>query len=301
MTANALLLCERELRRLNRSPRTIREVVACARRFLDGRDPAQIEHEDVRRFLAETQARGLTRSTQASYLLRLRTFFQALVRRGLLEADPTEGLQAPAPKGRAALVLSIDQVQRLLVASGDDPRGLRDRVGIELLYGLGLRSAELRAAKVTDLDLADGAMLVRRAKRGKTDVLPIPPAALPVVLRYLREARPVLASTQHAGYLLLRNDGKPHGLASDVNKLVDRVARRARLERAHPHALRRAIATHLTEAGASICVVQWLLGHEEIRTTARYIGVSRGDLRRAVEVLDWPPCSGGPDRTEHRE
>lgn len=285
MTEDALVLCERELQRLNRSPRTIREVVACARRFLEGRDPAEIEREDVQRFLAATQERGLTRSTQASYLGSLRTFFQALVRRGLLEADPTEGLQGPTPKARPALVLSLDQVQRLLLASGDDPRGLRDRVGIELLYGLGLRSAELRAAKIHDLDLAEGAMLVRRAKRGKPDVLPIPPAALPVVLRYLREARPALVSPEHAGYLLLRNDGKPHGLASDVNKLVDRVTRRAGLERAHPHALRRAIATHLVEAGASISVVQWLLGHEEIRTTARYMGVRRGDLRQAVSRL----------------
>ena len=140
---------------------------------------------------------------------------------------------------------------------------------------------------MTDVDLAAGAMLVRRAKRGRPEVLPLPPAAVPVVLRYLREARPQLAAPGHKGALLLRNDGRPHRLASDVNKLVDRVARRAGLEQVHPHALRRAVATHLVEAGASISVVQWLLGHEEIRTTARYVGVRRGDLRKAVACLDW--------------
>ncbi|MCA9647035.1 MAG: tyrosine-type recombinase/integrase, partial [Myxococcales bacterium] len=141
---------------------------------------------------------------------------------------------------------------------------------------------------VCDLDLAAGCLLVRRAKRGEPRQLPLPPAALPPLARYLRLGRPrlvrgdVLPAAEQR--LLLTERGTPL-VANEVLRVVKQVAARAGL-RAHPHALRRALATHLVQAGVSIAHVRELLGHVRLDTTQRYVLVEREDLRRAVDVLD---------------
>ncbi len=276
---------------------------------------ASVDVDDVRAFLAARREHGVSATTQAGELSRLRTFFAALVRLGLASRDPTEGmwvrrstpvrlvvsekdvgrlleaaLSVPL-RERVSLVKVLHRERRPLAADEVEPVFLatakRDRAALELLYGLALRSAELRAARVTDLDLVDGTLLVRRAKRGEPERLPLPPALIPPLRAWL-EARPLLARGEDEGRLLVRNDGRPYAHASGVNKLVNRVAARARVS-VHPHALRRGVATHLVRAGTSIAAVQRLLGHQKLDTTAIYVGVSREELAKAVATLDRTP------------
>jgi len=294
-----------------------KDVLIVARAFLSAtaKDVAKIDVTDVRGYLAARGRTAITKTTLAGELGRLRRFFWSLAAAGLVTDDPTETLVVGRSKP-AHLVVSEDAVSRLLAASLDVPdrervhlkkvlqreRGplaahelepvfaattKRDRAALELLYGLGVRSAEVRAARTADLDLADGTLLVRRAKRGDPERLPSPPAAL-LHLRAWLEVRPLLARGLDDGRLLVRNDGKPYGHATGINKLVARVARRADVT-VHPHALRRAVATHLVRAGTSVRVVQILLGHKNLDTTAIYVGVGREDLRKAVATLDRTP------------
>jgi len=296
----ALELLRAELRRLGRSAKTIQALTGTARRFvtwLGGRALAQVTRSDLERYLAGRRAGGLAALSQAAEASRLRAFFRVLVDRGALVADPSADLAPIRARARAKRAMKTSDVEALLRAASA-PRGrnlgvsgqvrdLRDRALLELLYAAGLRACEAVAAQVTDLDLAGAAFLVRAAKHGPPRHVPLPSATLPHLRRYLREARPLLTAAptaRHEGRLLLTREGRPlrHLV---VYEAVVGAARRAGLD-ASPHALRRALATHLVRAGASLPAVQRLLGHARLTTTAIYVSLESEDLRGAVEVLD---------------
>jgi len=287
----ALAVVERGLLRRGFLATSVEQVLAIGKRFSADSSIMGATTHDVRRFLAAGSARWAA-NTHSAYLYRLRLLFGVLVAEGKLTADPTEPLRLAKAIPRSHLLLVDDHVRRLLAAAslaGEGPlpeaKALRDRATLELLYGLGLRSAEVRAALVVDLDLRQGTLFVRRAKGGQPEHLPLPPASLVHVAAWLKQGRPLLVRGDDHGTLLVRNDGKPlHRTA--VGKIVDRVRRKAGVERAHPHAFRRATATSLARAGTPLPVVQWLLGHQRLTTTAVYVVVEREDLRQVVGLLD---------------
>lgn len=171
----------RRLRRLNVSPSTHRAYVDTARRFVRevGKPLSRVTRADVRRYLAG-RADGLSDASRAAELCRVRSFLAALVAEDLLTASPAEGLVSKRAVPRAPTLLSEQAVGRLLRAASVEGRlgkvlAFRDRATLELAYGLGLRASELCAALLLDLDLTDGALVVRRAKRGRPLTLPIPP------------------------------------------------------------------------------------------------------------------------------
>ena len=227
-------------------------------------------------------------------LMRLRCFFSVLVAREILSMDPTSGLFVEVPESEPQLFLTEKEVGTLLARSLELPKrhvqpwsraiALRNRATLELLYGVGLRAAEATSMRVTDLDLLGGAVLVRRVKRGKCGALPLPKAALAHLERYLREGRPALVNGKDEGRLLVSRSGRPLGTET-IRALVAGVARRAGIQ-AHPHAFRRAVATHLVRAQVPVRAVQELLGHRSLSTTAQYVSVDREDLRRTVAILE---------------
>lgn len=294
--ALALAVYERALTRRGLSPATIRTRHYLLLRFLDfvrGRHLGWLTRADLARYLAQ-RAASVGASSVAQETSVLRHFLATLVDEGLIRRSAAGDLPVPRARKRVPVLLSPNDIEALLAAASQGARdrawaGLRDRAALELLYGVGLRAAELRAAQVVDLDLEEGTLLVRRAKRGREKVLPVPPAARPHLRAYLADARPRLThfgGGRDQGRLILGSTGRPlseHG----VHRLVERVARRAGV-RAHPHAIRRAVASHLVRAGASVLAVQSLLGHQRLDTTAIYVACDRDDLRAAVDLLDRP-------------
>jgi site-specific recombinase XerD len=282
----------------NLAPSTVERNLETIRRFLASlgrRRVASARKEDVRRFLAARSRRtklldqelGIVRSL-------LRVLFPDA------EALPTDGFKVKRAPPGPRLFLSRDAVKEILrVALQPELRGrglkklrlplaLRDRALVELLYGLGLRASEASATRLTDLDLDAGTLLVRRAKRGTSRVMPLPKPAVPHVARYVREGRPALLKEgiDDEGALLLSF----RGFALSTSGLSGLVARLGRLAgvRAHPHAFRRGVATDLFHGGAMAVGVQDFLGHESLQTTAIYVAVDREHLRKAVEFLERP-------------
>lgn len=284
----------KHLRRRNLAPATCAIYVATARRFMIfvDRPVERVRRTDVKGYLA-WRSSVLAPPVQAAELRRVRGFLAALVDEGMIAHSPAEGLTSKRGSYGVQRLLSERTISRLLkAASIETPRGgpavaLRDRALVELAFGLGLRVSELRAALLVDLNLAQGTLLVRRAKRGAPQVLPLPPSSIPHLRAYVREGRPALVQRgrgRDRGHLLLNQVGTPLRGAR-VHEVVVRVAARARV-RAHPHALRRAVATGLVRRGASVLAVQELLGHVRLDTTAIYVEVEREDLRRAVAILE---------------
>ncbi len=247
----------------------------------------------VRAFSAELGRRGYAPATLARKLSTLRGFTRHLTESGVLAADPARSLPGPRRRRRLPRVLSLSDVDTLLAATeGTDPLALRDRLVLELLYGCGLRSMELVALRLADVQAAQ-AQLIVHGKGGKMRIVPLGDEAAAALRRYLERGRGELERQRGAGPaaveplreapLLLSKSGRSL-LTSDVRRLVVKYSRLAGMDPASPHMLRHAYATHMLERGADLRAIQELLGHASVSTTQVYTHVSGAHLRRTYDL-----------------
>jgi integrase/recombinase XerC len=250
--------------------------------FLDGElgatpSPAQVDHLLVRAFLAELHRRGLKKVSAARKLAGLRTFFRFLCREGVLERNPARLIVSPRLERRHPVHLEEDEVEELLRVPGDDLAAVRTAALLELLYGTGVRVAELVGLDLAALDLEQQTARVL-GKGSKERVVPFGKPARLALQRYL-DLRESLHPRSPAVFLNRRG-----GRLSDrsVRTLLGRqLLRLAQARRASPHTLRHSFATHLLRRGADLRAIQELLGHASLSTTQRYTHV---DTRQLLSV-----------------
>ena len=186
----------------------------------------------------------------------------------------------PLPRTRRAVprVLDVEQVLALLGQPDGTPRGLRDRLALELLYGAGLRVSELVGLRPGDVD-RDLAVVRCVGKGDRERIVPTGREAVAALDRYLARGRPFLGRTQARDALVLNARGR-RLTRQGVFDLVRRHAAAAGLPAwVTPHSLRHAFATHLVEGGADLRTVQELLGHHRIATTEIYTHLAGTHLR----------------------
>jgi integrase/recombinase XerC len=241
------------------------------------------DHTSLRRWLAHLRTRGFADASLARKAASARTFFAWAQRRSLVPTNPAARLSRPAVAARLPNVLKPGEAGALAgapAAAGSDPVALRDRAVLELLYGSGIRVAELCSLGVHDVDL-DGLRVRVMGKGSKERVVPLGEPAGDAIRAYLAEARAAMAPPVDAeptdGLFFNR---RHHRLTPrDARSIVERYVRGTlRGRRVSPHTLRHSFATHLLEGGADIRTVQDLLGHASLATTQRYTHVSRRRL-----------------------
>ncbi len=224
-------------------------------------------------------------TSQSSLLTTVRSFTRFLKRAGYALIDAGLAIQMPRlPKRLPRDIISEEEMTRLLsMPDTRTIRGYRDRTILEMLYGTGMRSAELFALDVEDVDVSSGRVHIRQGKGGKDRVVPMGEVAAEYAGGYLARIRPRLgASSKARGFLLtskgMRMDRRP------VTAMVRRYAKKAGIERRIGlHTFRHTCATHMLRRGANIRHVQEQLGHESIATTERYTRVEIGDLAEVHE------------------
>ena len=242
--------------------------------------PTALRDHHLRSFLIES-AGELAPASRARLLSTLRSFFRFLVAENLTDIDPTSTLVAPRRGWKLPAVLTLNQVERLLLTvDGARPVDLRDRAILEVLYGCGCRVSELCGLDVTDLDPAE-AMLLLRGKGRKQRLVPVGEPALEAVGLFLRAGRPDLLGKSPNAALFLNQRGGRLSRVSVWNLIKKTGAAAGLPDRLSPHTLRHTYATHLLEGGADLRVVQELLGHADIGTTEIYTHVDRAWLTEA--------------------
>jgi integrase/recombinase XerC len=247
--------------------------------------PERVDRTLLRRYVAHLATRGYARRSIARKVSTLRRYFGWLARTGVVALDPSSGLSAPRGEGRLPRVLHQDEVNGLLDDPSavvlDDPPSIRarDDAVLEVLYGSGLRVAELCGLDLADLDLQRGRATVW-GKGSKQRVVPLSGPSITALEHWLAAERAQLlepASPRTAVFLNRRG----HRLTPrDVRRIIDRRA----VNPTHPHALRHTFATHLLDGGADLRAVQELLGHADLATTQRYTHVSRERLRAVYDA-----------------
>ncbi len=263
-----------------RAPRTVeayRHDLAALAGWLK-RPPGTASTEDLERYVAQLRADGLAGSTIARRTAAARSFFRHLVLLGTRQDNPAAELTLPRRTRRLPRTLSPGEAERLVeAAAGTQPRDLRDRALVELLYGAGLRVSEAVGLDKSGVDL--DLRLVRCIGKGdKERIVPVGRQAIDALQRYLSRGRPHL-DRRHRAELFLNAQGGPLTRAGAF-LILRRLAAKAGLEpgRVHPHLLRHSFATHLLEGGADLRSVQEMLGHADLSTTELYTHVT--DRRR---------------------
>ena len=178
-------------------------------------------------------------------------------------------------------VLSGSEVERLLSASTD----IKQRAMFTLLYGAGLRIAELFALTTADIDSQRMVIHVRNTKNRYDRIVPLSPRMLQALREYWKARRP-----QSPAKLLFPGRSKAKQMTrAAVSKAIRKCARSAGIDkRVHPHLLRHAFATHLLELGTDLRTVQILLGHRSLSSTVRYTHLTEARrlvLRSPLEAL----------------
>jgi len=232
--------------------------------------PEDVDHLMIRSFLARLHRNGLRKSSASRKLSALRTFFRYLCREGRLETNPARALLSPRKEQRIPSPLEEAEAAALVEMAGDGLAALRGRAILEMLYGTGIRCAELVGLDLGELDL-DGRMIRVLGKGRKERVVPFGTRADAALRAYL-PARLVCRPRCDALFVNARG-----GRLNDrsVRKLVTARVRSVALERrVSPHTLRHSFATHLLSRGADLRAIQELLGHASLSTTQRYTHVN---------------------------
>lgn len=248
-------------------------------------------HEDLRNMTTKEvkcyqkllMAQSMSPSTKYMNLSVLSYFFKFLFQQEWILVNPVDGvLSLKKPSRKLPVVLTEEEVERLFSAPFHWYFcGLRDRAILELFYSSGLRKSELVNLHISDIKFKKGTVVVRQGKGGKDRVLPVGERALFWLKKYLQELRPRLQDpSRKLPYLFLRRDGfilnkwslcmiiRKYALAAGITK------------RFYPHLLRHTMATHFLKKGASIRIVQEMLGHVDLRTTQLYAQVEPTSLKK---------------------
>ena len=269
-----------------------------------------ITSEDVAGFLAglregDAQHPPLAASSAARTVAAVRGLHRFAAAEGLAAADVASQVRPPSPPRRLPRAIGVAEVERLIDAAGageepGNPRPLRDRALLELLYGTGARISEAVGLDVDDLGLAGRPTALRLSgKGGKQRMVPMGRYAREALEAYLVRSRPALAAASRragASPAVFLNARGGRLTRQGAWGVLQAAAGRAGLTGISPHTLRHSFATHLLDGGADVRVVQELLGHASVTTTAVYTLVTVDKLREVYAAAHPRALRSPPDR-----
>ncbi|MGD0790802.1 MAG: site-specific tyrosine recombinase XerD [Terriglobales bacterium] len=239
--------------------------------------------EDVREYIQELFSKQLDARSVGRKLSAIRHLYRHLLLDGKIDKDPTLNIDLPKQWKVLPKALSRDEVGAMLAETqprNDTARGqalaLRDHAMLELLYAGGVRVSEVADARLEDLKLEMGYILVR-GKGDKERMVPLGVPAQQALQRYLKNGREVVSKKRSSPLLFLGTGGR-RLTRQRVWQLVGKAGLAAG-RHASPHMLRHSCATHMVENGADLRTVQTILGHADISTTQIYTHVALDRLK----------------------
>jgi site-specific recombinase XerD len=275
--AEQLMRMTEQLRMKAYSPNTIRtyqQEFSCLLRLLGEHKVQYISEEQVRRYILYCIRQGISENGLHSRINALKFYFEQVLGREkffIAIPRPKKPLQLPRFFNQAEVLAIIRSVQNT-----------KHRVMLMVSYGAGLRVSEVVRLKTTDIDGKRMCILVKAAKGKKDRIVMLSPALLIMLREYWRQYRP-----SRDGYLF---EGQAKGTCYSVRSL-QQVLQMAKtkagiMKPGGMHALRHSFATHLLDRGTDISLIMKLLGHNDLRTTLRYLHVTNKDILAIISPLD---------------
>ncbi|MCL6362302.1 tyrosine recombinase XerC [Pectobacterium polaris] len=242
-------------------------------------DWRKLDASGVRSVVSRSKRDGLHSSSLALRLSALRSFLDWMVSRGVLAANPAKGVSTPRAGRPLPKNMDVDEVNRLLEIDWDDPLAVRDRTMLEVMYGAGLRLAELVGMDYQHIDLASGEVWVM-GKGSKERKLPIGKTAVTWLERWLA-LRELFGPQDDA--VFISNQGRRISMRNVQKRFAEWGVKQGVNSHVHPHKLRHSFATHMLESSGDLRAVQELLGHANLTTTQIYTHL---DFQHLASVYD---------------
>jgi site-specific recombinase XerD len=274
-----------DLRLRNYSESTCRQYVSCARAFVayHRRSPREMGNAEVRQFLMHLlEERGVGAQTRRVYLAGIKFLYEVT----LLLPEVVAGIPWPKIGVRVPEILSGTEVMKICDAFDS----IKYRTIAMTEYGTGMRISEVCALQVDDIDSQRMVIRIRNGKGNHERYVLLPERVLFLLRQYWvveRPKKPWLFPSKHRAYPC---HVSPTAVRSHLGVAV---ARAGITKRVTPHVLRHSFATHLLELGTDVRVIQMLLGHKSIRSTAHYTRVTNRLLAKTKSPID---VLGTPDQ-----
>jgi len=256
------------------APKTQASYIRAVRNFtlFLGRSPEQASAEDLRRYQLQLASSGILVPSQNAVVTALRFFFAVTLGRSEL----TERMPFVREPRKLPVVLSPEEVARFLEAAP----GLKYRAALSVAYGAGLRANEVVSLKVGDIDSTRMVIRVEQGKGRKDRYVMLSAHLLELLRAYWKAARP-------QGWLFPGRDPVQPLTTRQLNRACHATAQAAGIDkRVSLHTLRHSFATHLLEQKVDIRVIQVLLGHKKLDTTALYSQVATRTIREVRSPLE---------------
>ena len=235
--------------------------------------------KDITSFMMKLKDKGLSANSISRNLVAIKVFYRFLMRERIIKDDPASVLDSPKLWKKLPDVLSLSEVEKILDAPDTkDPREIRDRAALELMYATGMRVSEVANLRIEGINRDLG--IVRCLGKGQKErIVPVGKSAMKALDIYLQKSRSRLLKNKTSPYIFITQQGKKMSRVS-FWKIIKKYTKLCSInKRITPHTLRHSFATHLLERGADLRVVQELLGHSNISTTQIYTHINKDRLK----------------------
>ena len=245
--------------------------------------PEHVSYPFLKDFLVWAAESGMSPRSQARLVSGIKSFYKYMLIEELISSSPAELLEPPKPGRKLPVVLSIDEIDRIIGAIDlSKPDGHRNRAIIETLYSCGLRVSELVELRITDLSLSQGYIKVK-GKGSKERLVPVSGRAVHDMENYFLQSRRQIKPAKNSENIVFLNRRGNKLSRVMIFTIVKGLAQKAGIKKdISPHTFRHSFATHMVEGGADLRAVQEMLGHESILTTEIYTHLNREYLRDAI-------------------
>jgi len=268
-----------DMRMCKLSPKTQLQYIRAVKKLTGfvSRSPDTVTVEDLRRYQLHLVDHGTSPVSINAAITGLKFFFEVtLDRRDLISKMRPVRVPYKLP-----VVLSREEAARLIAAAGN----LKHQTALSVAYGAGLRASEVVALKVTDIDSQRMTLRIEQGKRSKDRYAMLPPVLLERLRSWWRVAR-AQGKMLDGGWLFPGQNPIESLTCRQLNRAVHAAAQAANIDkRVSMHTLRHSFATHLLEQKVDIRVIQVLLGHKKLETTALYTHVATDVLREVISPL----------------
>lgn len=239
----------------------------------------EISEFDLNDYVRQLDKQNFKAATISRNIASIKAFFHYLTNAGRIKEDISENLKAPKIEKKIPTVLTVEETEKLLMQPvANNPKGLRDRAMLELLYATGIRVTELISLRIGDVDLKTSLLDCRDNDRDRK--IPFGGKAREALVDYLSEGREKLLNGEKSDILFTNCNGNPMS-RQGFWKLLKVYGKKAGIEKdITPHTIRHSFAAHLIENGADIKSVQEMLGHSDISTTQVYVKLGGNRLRQ---------------------
>lgn len=246
-------------------------------------DVKNITVTNINAYILALEKDGMSPATISRNIASMKAYFHFMLVNKYIDSEPLEFVKAPPVEKKMPNILSVEEVDRLLLQpSGNSPKEVRDKAMIELLYATGMRVSEVILLKVTDINL-DMEYVNCAGKGKKNRIVPFGRAAKEALSVYINDYRYNMLKGKDTDLLFVNCQGnsmsrqgfwkiiKGYGIKADIKTDIT------------PHSIRHSFAAHMVANGADLKSVQELMGLSDISSTKVYADISKKKLRSVYE------------------